>query len=254
MKKIFQSILLFVTFGTIFSCAKDERLIYNTDKAYVYFYKNTAGSTADSIYRSFALEPETITKDTFYLNLHVIGLATDYDRKVNLVIDEASTATQGHHFEIGEAIIPANSYNTEVPVILYRTEDLKDSTYQVFLHIGESDDFLPGYDHVVTSTIYSTLEYRFSFTDQLTKPSIWDSFWATYFGTYSETKIRFLNSVLADAYYEARDGVELDWNTRLSSYPQFLNFIWQKAKVELYEYELANGPLIDENGERVTLN
>lgn len=252
MRNIIYSILSIIAIYFLSGCAKDERLLYDSETASVYFYKNDIGLPRDSVYHSFALQPENVTVDTFYLNFRIIGTARDYDRTINVLVDESSTAVLGQHYDIGPTVIPANAYAAEAPVYLYRTPDLKNTTLHVYLTIGESEDFKLGYDHHVYSSIYSTLEYRFSFSDQLTKPAIWDSYWATHYGTYSETKIRFLNDVLAEAYYEMT-GSELNWNVSIWL-PHHLNFVVQRARLALYEYEQANGPLIDENEEQVTLN
>src|SRR5690606_572321 len=86
---------------------------------------------------------------------------------------------------------------------------------------------------------YTRQEFKLTITDRLVKPANWDSSWRPAFGEYSEVKIRFISNV-ADF---------TDWTGVV--YPRDKNFIVQAAYYALYEYEQANGDLIDENGDAV---
>lgn len=215
------------------ACKEDQSLIYTQD-ARIYFREGV------TVEYSFTAEPANVTTDTLFIPLRIMGSAADRDRAFHIIIDDSSTAKRGYHFQFGPLVIPANSYELSLPVYLYRRPGLKDSVVNAYLTIGESADFKPGYtDKANSINPYNKLHYRISLHDQLLKPSSWDTRWATYFGTYSKTKHQFINQVYGSASWPS------------VNFPQDINFVVQTMKLALYNYEQANGPLIDENGERV---
>jgi hypothetical protein len=109
------------------------------------------------------------------------------------------------------------------------------------LRIIENEYFKPGYQNLEYGRL-DRLSYKFSLTDKLSKPEIWDSYWQSRFGDYSERKIVFLTQALPYS----------NWNSG-GLFPQDSNQLIQKARIALYEYEKANGPMIDENGNRVII-
>ncbi len=215
------------------ACKEDQSLIYEQD-ARIYF---TQGATVEY---SFTAEPASVTTDTLFIPLRIMGSATDRDRVFNIIIDDSSTAKLGYHFQFGPLVIPANTYQISLPVYIYRRAGLKDSVVNAYLTIGESADFKPGYiDKELVVNPYNKQHYRISLNDQLLKPSTWDTRWATYFGAYSRVKHQFINQTYGSASWPA------------INFPQDINFVVQTMRLALYNYEQTNGPLIDENGERV---
>ena len=155
-------------------------------------------------------------------------------------MDDSSTAKEGWHFALGEKVIPAGAYAMDLPVYIYRRPGLKDSVVTAFFTIAESADFKPGYiDKFVSVDPYNKLHYKISIDDQLLKPANWDTRWINYFGAYSRAKHLFINQIYGGA----------TWTSVV--FPQDINFLVQSMKFALYNYEQANGPLIDENNERV---
>ena len=66
---------------------------------------------------SFYFYPE-IEVDTFKLpEIRLMGTPVNYDRKVNLVCGEGTTAVEGVHFEIVDAVLPAHAISF-IPKIL----------------------------------------------------------------------------------------------------------------------------------------
>jgi hypothetical protein len=215
------------------ACKEDQSLIYEQD-ARIYF---TQGLTTEY---SFTAEPASVVTDTLFIPMRIMGAAVDRDRTFNIIVDDSSTAKLGYHFQFGPLVIPANSYQLSLPVYIYRRPGLKDSVVNAYLTIGETADFKPGYiDKAFSGNPYNKQHYRISLNDQLLKPSTWDTRWATYFGSYSRTKHQFINQTYGSGAWPS------------VNFPQDINFVVQTMKLALYNYEQANGPLIDENGERV---
>lgn len=226
MKLSIKNILIILAGSAMMiSCSKDKPLMYNEAPA-VYMY-----NSVDSTVFTFATVPVNIVTDTINVQYRIIGTAAPYDRSIKLEPRADATAKPGYHYNVGPAIVKANEYSTIVPIYVYRKPGLKDSTVTVILDIQENEDFKLGY--------LGKLRYKVTITDILSKPTIWDSAWSPYFGTYSEVKFRFL--------LEATGRTE--WNA--FPYPADSRFMSQRAKNALLLYNQQHGDLIDENGERV---
>lgn len=216
---------------TAVACSKEERLTYNESPS-VYFYKFR--TNPDSTNYTFVVKPDSVLTDTLYLMLRITGVAADKDRKVNIVLADSSTAQQGKHFNIPEAIIKAGAYDTRVPVIVLRSPDEKDSVFVAYFNIAASADFQPGY--------FADLTYKIGITDQLIKPGDWSGITELFYGAYSKVKHQFMVSRLGTTAITISTGAQ---------FSEIMSIL-QKMRVELIKYEAENGPLTDENGIRVT--
>lgn len=235
--KNFRIIGFIVTICTlVMACAKDQRLMYEQDPR-VYFYE--AQTHRDSIYYSFGTKPAERQKDTIYLILRIMGDAAPVDRTINIIAADSSTGKPGRDYDIGPMIIHANKYQDSIPVYLYKTQEMKDRVFTIYLGIGESPDFKPGYTDPGNSySRQSRLQYKISVTDQLSQPSRWLSY-VNWFGAYSKIKFQFM--IVSTG--------KQDWEVTI--FPAELNFLAQQAKAALVQYEETNGPLIDEFGNKV---
>ena len=221
------------------SCSQDEQLMYQDDPS-VYFYKRGGG--LDSVDYSFALETTDVTTDTIGLTFRIMGLARDYDRPISLMLEEGSNAKEGYHYKVENLFIPAGEYEVDASLIFFRRAGLKDSTIVGILKVVDNSELKAGYNDVVVGAAFDRLSYRFTLTDKLSKPSIWDARWLPLFGEYSNTKLLFLTGATG---YKT-------WNAFVSL-PQDQNQMVQNARYALYEHERDQGPLLDENGNRVVL-
>lgn len=240
MKKIISLFSLIIIIATaLVSCTKENRLTYEEDPR-VYFTKYIVNP--DSLIYTFGTKPVSRIDDTVYLTVRIMGSAVKRDREMNIRVSDTSTAKAGYHFKLGPAIMPADSFQVRVPVYLYRKPGLRDSIVNVTFIMGESKDFKPGYNDIPgTSNKLDRLHYKLTITDQLLKPGNWDSQYAPVFGAFSRVKFEFMIAVTG----------KTDWNS--TPFPGDKNFLVQQVKYALYQYELANGPMMDENGERVVL-
>ncbi|MBV7531399.1 DUF4843 domain-containing protein [Chitinophaga sp. sic0106] len=213
------------------ACTKEDRLMYDQEPS-VYFYKQIVNP--DSVNYSFVVKPDSVTQDTIWLNLRITGKAGNTDRKINIQLDDSSTATAGKHFMMPQAVIAAGTYSVRTPVIILRSPDEKDSVFTAYFSIGDSPDLQKGYS--------DKLSYKISVTDQLVKPSDWNGITELFYGSYSKVKHQFMVSRLGTTAVTMSTGAQF---SELMS-------ILQKMRVDLLKYEAINGPLIDENGTRVT--
>lgn len=223
----------------IASCSKTDQLLYDVSETRIYFSKVVRSSEryADSIDYTFGVKPFDLLVDTVFLRLNIIGDAVNYDREINIIAEDSSTAKRGYHYDFDKLIMPADSFSKEINVLVYKRPGLKDSTLTLYLKIGESKDFKIGYtDLPATRYKRDRLHYKISITDQLLRPTSWKE---STFGAYSKVKFQFM--ILATG--------KADWNVTI--FPSEENFLAQAVKGALFDYEQLNGPLIDETGERV---
>lgn len=226
MKLSIKNIGLLIALPAIMaSCSKNEQLMYNEAPS-IYVYNNV-----DSSVFTFATVPVNVVEDTINVEFRIIGTPSSADRTIKLEPRAGATAKAGYHYKVGPAIVKANADSTIVPIYLYRRAGLKDSTVSVILDVKENEDFKLGY--------LGRLRYKVSISDILSKPTIWDSAWSPYFGSYSQVKFRFL--------LEATGRTE--WNS--FPFPADSRFMSQRAKNALLLYNQQFGDLIDENNERV---
>lgn len=228
----------FLVSALLTACSKEERVMYREDPR-VYFTKFI--TNPDSIVYSFATGPEALTVDTAWLTFRIMGSAAEHDREIKVKALDTSTAVAGYHYAVQSLIMPAGEYQTRVPVLLYRQPGLKDSVVSVVFEVDESTDFKPGYSDR-TNTIgqrYDRLHFKISLNDQLLKPGNWDGSLSVSFGVYSMTKFKFMIDVTGKTVWTG------------AIYPGDMQYLIQTVKLELYNYEQANGPMLDENGERV---
>lgn len=209
----------------ISACKKDEALMFN-EPVSVY-----VENLVDSNIYTFATSPVEVVSDRIDVTYRIIGNSAPVDRTIALKVRDGATAKAGYHYAIGPAVVKANEFSAVVPVYLYRRPGLKDSTVSVTFDIQENTDFKTGYPN--------RLKFKVTISDILVKPTIWDNTWASYFGTYSEVKFRFLLRVTG----------RTNWNS--GPFPQDSRYLSQRAKLALLEYNQANGDLIDEFGQAV---
>jgi hypothetical protein len=233
MKQNLITITLFALLSMLMISCSKENLMY-TEAPAVYFKKSIINP--DSVIYSFGIRPNNIITDTVYLALRIMGSATATDREIKFSVAEGSTAKLGYHFAFGPLVMPAGQYETLIPVYLHRKAGLKDSILTARIRVLESKDFKPGYDDVISGSVLSRLEYRIVMNDQILRPSNWTADYQPYFGVYSVVKYRFMIEVTG----------KTTWNAAMT--PGEINDLVGQVKFALYNYQQANGPLLDENG------
>lgn len=216
--------LLFLLVLAFASCTKNKELLFDEANLVYVEYQDSTDYT-------FATSPSSVVMDSILVSYRIIGTVSSKDRQIKLVPAAATTAKAGYHYKVGAAVIKANEFSGKVPIYVYRKPGLKDSSLVVVLRIAENEDFKPGFP--------KRLNFKFTLTDVLKKPSNWETTWISYFGSYSEVKFKFLITATG----------KTNWNS--SPLPQDSRYLSQKARNALLEYNQTYGPLIDENGQQV---
>lgn len=174
MKNILLMVILLSL--SLSSCKENERMVYN-DKAGLYF---GIIEGADSISFSFTMVKED--QDTLNLFVRLLGQPTNYDRKFKIKLNEGSTAIANKHFKAleSEYTLEKNKVSVNVPIYIFKTADLETNIVSLDFSIVEDDVFSIGY--------LDKNRMRYFITNQLVKPSYWDSPLSLYFGEYSKVK------------------------------------------------------------------
>ncbi|SHL97224.1 DUF4843 domain-containing protein [Chitinophaga sp. CF418] len=242
MKKLL--VILFLT-----ACGKDEISGSYNGQQSVYFIYNTNAVYSggiDSVSYTFVEKSSTMRQDTVWLPVRITGNASDHDRAIDLVVvADKTTAIADVHYRLLSYNMPKDSFTTRLGIVLLRDVSLRDTAVVLALSLQSSKDFplLMKDTMMADGTYYNRSQARIIFTDRLIKPGNWDSYLVTFFGAYSETKLRFIASVLGIATFPSSGPDALGYPT--------LQYYQNAVRNALLAYNADNGPLIDENGNPV---
>jgi hypothetical protein len=226
------------------SCKKDIAK-YNNDPR-INFFERTNDQYQRVILSksfSFAAEPATVLTDTILVRAKIMGLAAANDRKFGAIsLSAQSTAIPGTDYKILEGTVKANELFGYLPVVLYRTAELKTISKVLVLQTADIADFKTG---VINENVF-TLNWN----DNLVKPANWDTRpgLVTYFGVYSLTKFQFISTVLGRVDFPIQTGA---YDPALLTHYQMLD-LKAKLKDALGVYNSTHSALTDEFGLVVT--
>lgn len=228
-KVLFKIVQFFAAVAIFSSCSKDKIEKYGSGP-----YINLLRLDADTISVSFDLMPKDDSLFSFPLN--VMGYAESFDRVVKVETDRGSTAEAGVHFEVLPCTVKAGSVLDTLRCMVHKTSDVTETNFKyISLELVSNEWFQPGIANRVVIQLTAGLPNGWS-TNGL------EALYAEYaYGAYSKTKFRFIMNALGTS---AIVKLASDYNT-WTALKLFLN-----AKLE--EYERDNGPLMDENNNRVT--
>lgn len=218
------------------SCSSDEDFYYS-DEARVRLegdYLWAVGS--DSVTFSFVAYSDDVQEQTIDVDAKIMGLPENRDRTVNITVDASKTTAPASLYTIPEqVVIPSGKTKGTFSVVLKRAAELQQKTVRLYLKVSSSADFKPGVseqDHIT-----------FIWNDILSKPTNWPDL-ETFFGTYSDTKYRFM---LANS-----NGVgEFSADTMSWAMLNNLRIRFQNALND-YNATHPGQPLTDENGQLVS--
>ncbi|WP_167353142.1 DUF4843 domain-containing protein [Pedobacter steynii] len=241
---------------SLISCKKKD-LLYQ-ELPGIYINKELMTGSRDSVSYSFAEKENNRLLDTIFIPVRVSGAPASVNRTVPLVVNPTtSTAISGQHYTILNTVVDAGAYTARVPVVLKRTADLKNNQVRIYLKIDANNEF----PQLITNTktpnttngnplnIYTNV-FLIKLSDQILKPDTWDlsgSWFKYFFGAYSAVKFKFIIDVTGRSVWPpyARYGENAPTSSQMDIY-------YSKMVTALYEYEVKNGPMLDENGNQVT--
>ncbi|MCF0172395.1 MAG: DUF4843 domain-containing protein [Bacteroidales bacterium] len=228
-----------IAFAAATLCACENESFLYQDTARVRLEADPIWSLGtDSLTFSFTTLGADIMEKEISVDAVIMGEVSNTARTANLAVGQArSTANSATYAFPAQVTIPAGESRATFTVTLRRSEEIKSVDAVLYLEVVPSSDFEPGVvesNHVI-----------FKWNDKITRPTNWDSL-AEYFGSYSDTKYRFM---LANV----PSGTE--FSTDKMSWSQLMNYkvIFTNA---LNDYNAAHPgkPMTDENGVLVDFN
>jgi hypothetical protein len=233
--------LLVILIGMLISCKKEGLTAY-TEEPRIYFnllraelHNTHPNSFANNILVDFSSEPRKVQTDTLLLRVQASGLALDIDNGFNGQV--------GLDYKIlnEQLFIPAGGYDTVVYVVALRQPDMTTEQRTFAFRLEANDYFgLGPLADTLTNNYKRVTEVKIRARDILTKPQNWDTFLANHFGSYSETKYRFMIDVLERS--------TIPTGTSASTMRGYVS----KLTNALNEYNTTHPkPLTDENGDLV---
>lgn len=229
-------------------------------KAYYTDINGNALSYTDYTTLSFSSAPSNITQTTVNVPVSLMGDVTDQNRTFKLSVDaEKSTAVAGVHYDVADTAcyMPAGKAKQNVPVILYRHEDLLSKQLSIVLKLEPNENFttpLEKFKEDATwnssdTTMLSGTVYTIYVTEKYSKPSYWNSYGNTYFGTWSAKKEKMINEIM--------NWKHSDWSyAGFSGYPIASGkfpYAARKMREKLQAAADAMQPIYDEDGKFMQL-
>jgi hypothetical protein len=231
-----------------FSCKKEVVESYQGKDgisffAYTYELLHTTGFRS----YSFALQATQKQTDTLFIPLRITGKLSDKPRTVLLKAIQGTTAKQGVDFELKEVTVPPGVFMFNYPLVVINSVGMASNVYKIVLEPAETKDFTLGtFGQTPANSVNLGTEENFRYlkvevTGQYIEPAYWAVYLAGDFGPFSAVKYKFMVNTLGitDFSYEkiGSDG--------LRNFPVTL-------RNALAAYEAANGPLLDEKGQRIS--
>ena len=125
-----------------FTACQENYLKYDTSYNGVYF-------TKDTLKYSFSVTPLDVTSYEFRVPIKIMGVPVNKAREVAFVVNpDSTTAVEGVHYNIGKAVVQADSITGYIPVTILRNNLQGDyesgyERYRLCMQLVENDEFVP---------------------------------------------------------------------------------------------------------------
>lgn len=226
------------------SCRKAEIPFYQTDDD-VYFSVVRDFVTYDTTIVTFAYTPST-TDTTMVLRVATLGKPVNRERNVRYrVIDTSSSAATLHtHFDLPDKlVVPADSVNCYLPVVMHKTPDMAKRTFSITLQLEPNDDFHTRLQMLVkdkTNNRFTSLVRHVIIVDnKLNKPA--KGWYDDFYGPFTTKKMLLMSTLLELSVQELY--------TKISNAdPGATNFYANYLKTYLKDMEAAGTPVLEDDG------
>jgi hypothetical protein len=191
--KIFTYITVIVSVLLLNACKQEDISSYEQDPR-VYFripseFDNKI--SRDSLVYSFPFNPAITDQDTIWYEATIMGNALPTDREFDFQIDTTgTTAKENVDFKLIKTVIPAGTFKARVPIVIYKTAEIKTKSLRLQLNVQENQNFKVGYTRYEKAV--------FVWADKFLKPDIWipGSQYESAFGGFSQAKMKFILETL----------------------------------------------------------
>jgi hypothetical protein len=235
---------------TALSCKRDPLITYNTEDNVYFNYTISANYYVDSTNFSFAYRDASVQDTILLVPLGVTGAPAATDRRYNLVVDAASTAVAGTHYELPEPVIHAGKVEDTLRLHLKRATDLTAGVKKLILHLQPNEFFKTQLQYRVVHTAAldtaNVLTFSITMSDILDEGPFWNDSYAAFFGTFSLKKVRFIHDLL---------GMPLDfWSVFPDNQRRTVATYYASSTSRYLSDQAAQGNIIyDEDGTPMTM-
>lgn len=237
--------LLIAVFFTYIACEEDKIETYSGNNNIYFKWAETAtyigniSERRDSVGFSFALIEANVKEMLVKVPITLQGEVSMRDRKVNVVVDESSTAVEGVDFDLPQNIMFRAGYAIDsIPVTFYRTPSMKDKTISLALRLESNEDFDIEYKTLIDNNkLLELTRLTLTINDIIQRPASWFDF---YLGDFSGKKIFLMKELL---------GVEpADFDTQ--GLIPISNMLYYGSFMQRYlnEQSLAGNTIYEEDG------
>jgi len=196
MKRLLYIIIIFA----LASCKRDPLITYNTDDNVYFKYTISTNYYVDSTNFSFAYRDANVQDTILSVPVAVTGAPAASDRPFKVIVDPASSAVAGTHYQLPEMVIHAGKVIDTLRLHLKRAADLVAGSKKLILHLQPNEFFRTELRYkIINNTARDTADlitFSITMSDILDKGPFWDDYYAAYFGTFSLKKVRFINDLL----------------------------------------------------------
>ena len=233
--------------ATLFSCKENEYEGFEADGS-VYFQTNTSNWTIINAGTNYSFAGKTITQDTVWLQVNLLGTPVDYDRQFAIAVNENNTAVAGKHYEAFREsyTMKAGEMTAKVPIIVYNSEDIKSEVIRLSFSLVATSQLGLG--------LKGRTDYYIDLSSFLNKPAYWDEPYDPYKGTAYEGWFLYTANDFWGPYSRVKHEKVLEILGK--DFPgDLLTLItdeyWTTAATYMSQYFEDNYPVYDENGDPI---
>lgn len=189
----------------LFACNKDKLPTYDAGDNIYFQYKvgvdtarNALGTLTDTLDYTFAYSPASVQDTLFPIPIAVTGVPVATDRTYKVVAAAGASAKEGQHYEWPSLVVHAGRVIDTLFLRFKRSADLRQGKVSVTIQLMPDDNFNTDLPFMLAHDIDTIPVTRLyiSLSDILTAGSDWDGFYSSYFGDFSERKMRLMNEVV----------------------------------------------------------
>lgn len=243
MKRISCLLLSITVFFT--SCKENDLLFFDEQDNALQLWFGSSSSIQDSITYNYAYS--LTDRDSVLFNVRLMGYPTNQDIPFELEAVEGDLLTVKYH--LPKYVLKAGQTEIKVPIYfdkLANEDSFKDKAGRIVFRLKSNNLVMEGSQEMSKLTI--------SLRNSIAKPDNWDEAplyyraLSYYFGSYSDTKYRFVMQVMGLTYFT----IYVSSNSITEADPygvstsEMANYI-KECKIALEQHNLEFGPLLDEN-------
>ncbi|SKA07379.1 protein of unknown function [Chitinophaga eiseniae] len=226
------------------ACQKADTPFYSTDDD-VYFSVVRDNVTYDTSIVTFAYTPAT-EDTTVVLKVATLGVPVKHERIVSYrVVDTSANAAVLHtHYELpARLVVPADSVNCYIPVVMHKTPDMAKRTFSITLQLEPNDQFHTRLQVLVkdkNNHLFTSLVKHVIMVDnKLNKPA--RGWYDDFYGPFSTKKMLLMSELLELSVQEL-------YTKLTNADPGATNFYANYLKIYLKDMEAAGTPVLEDDG------